>query len=426
MTACTCNSFSSATSTAALTVNNTSTGDGIACSAANSAKSACWGDNSAGGYGLVGSASGGTSSTGVYGVCHNSGAGYGVKGTSDGSGYGVYGTSSTGIGVYGNVTGGSYSSAVYGYNGSGAQSYGVRGVANGTSGYGVYGEAYGIYGSGVYAYAHDGNSQGLTTGLYAVSDTSHGGIGYGTISQGFVGVLGFSSVNSDSGYGIWGQGGIGVYGEIVFQTGTTNSNPVAGLFHSNDRGLAIDAYGLVHVSGYITKSGGGFRIDHPTDPENKYLNHEFVESEKAKNIYDGSVTFDDKGNAQISMSDWYGHVNSDSRLILTCREVFMPLCSKKVSEGVWTVSGGTPGAVADYFVIATRSDQWQKENHPGIVMEKPEGEKGLYRHPELFGKTKAHSTSVHARNAYARQEHFLKTGEHISDKFKNNAPKESK
>jgi hypothetical protein len=36
--------------------------------------------------------------------------------------------------------------------------------------------------------------------------------------------------------------------------------------------------GDVNITGSIAKGSGTFKIDHPLDPENKYLYHSFVES----------------------------------------------------------------------------------------------------------------------------------------------------
>jgi hypothetical protein len=44
-----------------------------------------------------------------------------------------------------------------------------------------------------------------------------------------------------------------------------------------------------------------FRIDHPLDPANKFLNHWSVESDELKNIYDGMVTLDENGAAAVSL-----------------------------------------------------------------------------------------------------------------------------
>ena len=62
-------------------------------------------------------------------------------------------------------------------------------------------------------------------------------------------------------------------------------------------GLAGEFLGDVEISGNLSKGGGSFKIDHPLDPENKYLYHSFVESPDMKNIYDGTVVTDANGEA---------------------------------------------------------------------------------------------------------------------------------
>ena len=58
--------------------------------------------------------------------------------------------------------------------------------------------------------------------------------------------------------------------------------------------------GDVDVTGTLTKSAGSFKIDHPLDPENKYLSHSFVESPDMMNIYNGNVVLDATGEASWS------------------------------------------------------------------------------------------------------------------------------
>jgi hypothetical protein len=43
----------------------------------------------------------------------------------------------------------------------------------------------------------------------------------------------------------------------------------------------------------------------------------FVESPDMKNVYDGLVVLDDKGEAKIELPDWFGALNKDFRYQLT-------------------------------------------------------------------------------------------------------------
>ena len=75
--------------------------------------------------------------------------------------------------------------------------------------------------------------------------------------------------------------------------------------------------GSVYIRGPLQKPGGQFKIDHPLDPANKYLCHSFVESPDMKNVYDGVVILDKKGEAEVDLPDWFSALNKDYRYQLT-------------------------------------------------------------------------------------------------------------
>jgi hypothetical protein len=75
--------------------------------------------------------------------------------------------------------------------------------------------------------------------------------------------------------------------------------------------------GDVTVNGMLTKSAGSFRIDHPLDPEHKYLSHSFVESPDMLNVYNGNATLDGKGEAVILLPPYFEVLNRDFRYQLT-------------------------------------------------------------------------------------------------------------
>ena len=82
-------------------------------------------------------------------------------------------------------------------------------------------------------------------------------------------------------------------------------------------GLAGYFIGDVQVIGTLAKSAGSFKIDHPLDPENKYLYHSFVESPDMMNIYNGNVTTDASGFATVELPEWFEALNRDFRYQLT-------------------------------------------------------------------------------------------------------------
>src|SRR5207253_937342 len=112
------------------------------------------------------------------------------------------------------------------------------------------------------------------------------------------------------------------------------------------KGMAGDFRGFVGVtgdlvvSGNLSKGGGSFKIDHPLDPENKYLYHSFVESPDMKNIYDGVAVLDAKGESVVELPDWFEALNRDFRYTLTCIGGFAPVyIAEKVAKNRFKIAG---------------------------------------------------------------------------------------
>ncbi|WP_162015840.1 hypothetical protein [Chloroflexus aurantiacus] len=121
----------------------------------------------------------GATSTAVRGLNKGTGGtGIGVWGSHDGGGWGVYGTSVSGIGVYGRTTTETgISTGVFGEttSTSGRGVYGLA-VANTGTTYGVYGGSISPSGTGVYGVATD--TSGINYGVRGKSNSSNGYGGY--------------------------------------------------------------------------------------------------------------------------------------------------------------------------------------------------------------------------------------------------------
>jgi hypothetical protein len=195
--------------------------------------------------------------------------------------------------------------------------------------------------------------------VYGLSVTDAGVRGYG-----FFGVYGEAPATSFA--GIYGYALIGGSGWV----------PYAGYFAGN-----------VHVSGTLSKAGGSFKIDHPVDPENKYLYHSFVESPDMKNIYDGVVTTDASGDAIVMLPDWFEALNRDFRYQLTVIGGFaQAIVSSEVEDNQFAVKTSAPKVKVSWQITGIRRDAWANKNRIPIEEAKPESERGLYLHPEVFGK----------------------------------------
>ncbi|HNX49779.1 MAG TPA: hypothetical protein PKL08_06430 [Thermoanaerobaculaceae bacterium] len=345
---------------------NTGTGPGV------------WGGNASGTTGYLGGAT-----VGVLGVS-GSGADYGVKGVSsdhvgvhgEGADYGVEGQSPNN-GVYGTgnrgVVGQTSSSVGIGVEGLATGGDGVKGTS--TSGYGVVGES-----------ASQAGVRGHSTVGAGVMGTSTSGAGvYGTTSS-LAGVHG----EGDSGDGVSGYSstGNGVKGSTpsgwaVYGVNTGSGN--AGLLGTP--GYGGDFSGDVRVQGTLSKSAGSFVIDHPLDPEHKYLAHSFVESPDMKNVYDGVVVLDGRGTAVVELPEWFEALNRDFRYQLTCIGGFAPVyVAAEIASNRFTIAGGRPGLKVSWQVTGVRRDAYAEAHRIVVEQEKPQDEQGTYLYPELFGQ----------------------------------------
>jgi len=151
-------------------------------------------------------------------------------------------------------------------------------------------------------------------------------------------------------------------------------------------GLAGFFSGDVDVTGFLTKGGGSFKIDHPLDPANKYLYHSFVESPDMMNIYNGNVVLDANGEAAVELPEWFGTLNRDFRYQLTCIGGFAPVyIAQKVQNNSFKIAGGQPSMEVSWQVTGIRQDAWANAHRIPVEVEKPERERGYYIHPDLYG-----------------------------------------
>ncbi|MCC6142724.1 MAG: hypothetical protein IT368_02845 [Candidatus Hydrogenedentes bacterium] len=306
-----------------------------------------WGTDS---QGVRGSTSGGGNSYGVHGIASTAG-GTGVFGETQGTTgtrVGVLGKSPStgGIGVYGEATATTGSAT------------GVWGFTQSSSGRALYGESF--------------SGSGTNYGAYCThASTSGGAAVYGT-SEGYVGVWGFSSGR----WGVYGRsdGGTNAYG--VYGTVASGSGNYAGYFSGN-----------ANVTGTLSKGGGSFKIDHPLDPENKFLAHSFVESPDMMNVYNGNVALDAAGEAWVDLPDWFEALNRDFRYQLTSIGGPGPnlYIAEEVTGNRFKIAGGTPGARVSWQVTGIRHDAFANANRIQVEEKKSETQKGHYLHPEAFG-----------------------------------------
>jgi hypothetical protein len=325
-----------------------------------------------------------------------SGDARGVEGqTNSTQGTGVYGwaTSTAGgptIGVVGRSesTGGR---GVVGYSlATSGSTTGVWGETWSTAGRAVQGRAYGGDGAivGVYGWAQSSTATGVygeanwpsgsTIGVHGVSDSSQGRAVFGNATATAGSAIGIrGSAASSSGYG--------VYANVSATTGTHY-----GIFGqaSATSGYAGYFSGRVTVNGTLAKSAGSFKIDHPLDPERKYLYHSFVESPDMKNVYDGVVTTDGDGFATVRLPEWFEALNRDFRYQITVlgdgawarARVF-----RKIADNAFVVQTDLPQVEVSWQVTGIRHDRYAEAHRIPLEEDKPVEEQGTYLSPDAWG-----------------------------------------
>ena len=142
---------------------------------------------------------------------------------------------------------------------------------------------------------------------------------------------------------------------------STNGDGIVG---RSTNGYAGYFFGDVMVEGKLIKRSGSFRIDHPMDPENKYLYHSFVESPDLLNVYTGNVTLDDKGEAWVGFPAWFESLNSDFRYQLTSIGRPAPTLhvAQEITESRLKIGGGYPNSRVSWQITSVRKDQWATDN----------------------------------------------------------------
>lgn len=179
-----------------------------------------------------------------------------------------------------------------------------------------------------------------------------------------------AEANGDNAYAIWGRTDTGF----------------AGVFDGN-----------VDIAGTLSKSAGSFKIDHPLDPENKYLSHSFVESPDMMNVYNGNAVLNGRGEAWIELPTYFEALNSDYRYQLTALGAPGPNLhvAEEIRGNRFKIAGGSAGQKVSWQVTGIRQDAYARQNRIPVEQEKSAADKGRYRVPEVFGKSK--DQSVHRR-----------------------------
>ncbi len=143
----------------------------------------------------------------------------------------------------------------------------------------------------------------------------------------------------------------------------------------------------LNVDGNLSKGAGSFKIDHPLDPENKYLYHSFVESPDMMNVYNGNIVLNNIGEAIVELPNYFEELNMEFRYQLTCIGGYANIyISSEVSNNQFEISGGKPGLKVSWQVTGIRKDPYAKKNRIQVEVDKSTEERGYYLHYKEYNQ----------------------------------------
>lgn len=261
---------------------------------------------------------------------------------------------------------------------------------------GVYADARGPTGSsnateGVYSFSSHsgpgatfggsflavGSGTGQKTGVYAEARGPSGS------NNPVYGVYSFAEhLGTGSGFGGYFSavgGGTGIkYG--IFATASGGGVLWAGYFEGN-----------VNVTGSLSKGSGSFLIDHPLDPLNKTLRHNFVESPENLCLYRGKVKLDANGEAIVKMPNYFAALTKEEEATVNLTPIgevpFLVSYKWKPSYTEFTIYG-KPNEEVAYVVYADRDDPVIRKLAKPVEEYKGPGnvcERGKLLYPEAYG-----------------------------------------
>jgi len=243
-------------------------------------------------------------------------------------------------------------------------------------------------------------------GIYAKSSPADGTGRGGYFVGGDVGAYGFSYAPSASSFGLIGYAPSGNSGTL--KIGVSGSATGVGVYNRALEGIASGAattnYGIYATASGATNNYAGyfsgdiyavsasasikaFRIDHPLDPEHKFLYHSSVESPDMKNIYDGIVETDANGEATVTLPDYFEVLNKDFRYQLTCiREQAQVWIMQETENNNFKIKSDKPNVKISWQVTGIRNDPAAVFYRIIPEVKKKVGEDGKYQVPEAYGK----------------------------------------
>jgi hypothetical protein len=148
--------------------------------------------------------------------------------------------------------------------------------------------------------------------------------------------------------------------------------------------------GDLQCSGEFSKGSGSFVIDHPLDPENKLLRHNFVESPENLLIYRGQVRLDAGGAAMVRMPDYFKALTKEEEATVTLTSIGKPFLTGYdwIPDHSGFTAFGDPGREVSWVVYADRDDPVIHHHARPVEEDKGPGslcDRGKLLYPAAYG-----------------------------------------
>ena len=155
--------------------------------------------------------------------------------------------------------------------------------------------------------------------------------------------------------------------------------------------IAGDFHGDVYISGSISKGSGSFLIDHPLDPENKLLRHNFMESPENLVVYRGKAKLNSDGETIVELPDYFEALTKESEATVMLTSIGRPFLTGYEWENDFTAFKiyGEPEREVSWWVSADRDDPVMQKLARPVEEEKGTGnpfcDKGKLIYPDAYG-----------------------------------------
>jgi hypothetical protein len=261
---------------------------------------------------------------------------------------------------------------------------GVWGVS--ALGYGTVGNSTSSYGVTAYSENNDGlvaqTNHPDHTALYAQNM-------YGSV-EAFLGnrYTGLETYNNGTeSYAVLAAPTTGVLG--VSGTGPAPRIGVNGIAFDADADWAGYFGGDVFVTGSL--SGGlavDVQIDHPRDPEGKYLKYSCIASNERLVIYSGTVQTDARGEASVTLPSYFQEtvVNYRYQLTIVGGEFAQSRISREIDGNRFSIQTDKPDIKVSWQVTGDRSDAFAKAKPFVSEVDKTGDERGRFLRPDFLGR----------------------------------------